>query len=374
MHSRRDGRGALSVGSHSRSGRSNPWRRRVLSAGLIAFLALLQAVPSARLLSAGYTLPLPLAIGTINFICIPLVLGLLDRVLSARVALLPRTFAGALIGALVGGLVGVTLWSGAFLNVSRNLNSLGDGKFIPPETLFSSFIIGAVMSVLVVGIWTLVFMFPMILEQEREREFELTELRAQAELTRLRGQLEPHFLLNTLNLISGLVGMDVDRARRTLANLGALLRDTLEEQGDLQTLDDEVAWLARYCEILEARHGPMLQVTWGIDDQARHALLPRLVLQPLVENAIVHGALRAGRAGVIHIRATRESSRWLVCSVADNGLGPTAPPRAGAVGVENVKRRLAIAYPNASFTLEATDEGTRAVIRIPYVASEETPP
>jgi signal transduction histidine kinase len=367
MRSPDDGSGAPRIGAGARPGQGGRWRRRALSAGLVAFLALLQAVPSVRLLSAGIAVPLPLAIGATNFICIPLTLSLLDRVLSTRVATLPRTFIGASVGAVVGGLVGLAIWSGVFPNISRSIND----AIAPPETAFSSFIIGAVMSVLVVGVWTLVFMFPRILEQERARELELAELRARAELTRLRGQLEPHFLLNTLNLISGLLGMDVDRARRTLANLGALLRDTLEEHGDLQTLGDEVAWLVRYCEILEARHGTMLRVAWGIDDEARDALVPRLVLQPLVENAIVHGALRAGRAGLIRIRAALESDRWLVCSVEDNGQGPIAPPRVGAVGVENVKRRLAITYPNASFALEATIEGTRAVIRMPYVVSEE---
>src|SRR6185369_11169926 len=171
----------------------------------------------------------------------------------------------------------------------------------------------------------------------------------QAELARLRSQLEPHFLLNTLNAIASLVTEDPKEARRLIACLGDLLRDSLRDADDLQPLEAEVAWLRRYAEILESRHKGTLVFIWEIENDAKRALVPRLLLQPLVENAVKHGALRRRDGGVVTVRASMDAdprgSEKVICTVEDNGPGlPDAEPRAGAFGLRSVRRRLQLKF------------------------------
>lgn len=357
--------------------RASRWARRAIAIGLVATLFLMQAIPAASLLSGGQGVPLPLAFRAVNFLLVPLLLVAVDRLLARRLSsVLLRTMIGAALATLAGGATGALLWSGVIPRVVRDYADINP----PAETIFGGFGMGAMRSILVVGVWSLVTVFPRVIEQEKIRalqlanlELEAAQLRAQGELARLRGQLEPHFLLNTLNLISGLVGMDVEKARRTIANLGDLLRDALEPHGECQSLDDELQWLERYCEILVARHGPRLAFTWDIEPRARDVCVPRLLLQPLVENAIVHGALRAAGKGVVAVRVRLPTEDRVEISVEDNGPGLAEQPRAGAVGIANVRRRLELTRPGATFALEAGPAGTRTVVslpRVPHVAGE----
>lgn len=356
-------------GVNEASLRASRWARRGITIGLILALFLMQAVPAASLLSRGQDVPLPLAFRAVNFLLVPLLLVVVDRLLARRTSsVLLRTLFGAALATLAGGAMGAMLWSGLIPRVVRDYTDINP----PAETIFGGFGMGAFRSVLVVGVWSLATVFPRVIEQEKVRalqlanlELEASQLRAQGELARLRGQLEPHFLLNTLNLISGLVGMDVDKARRTIANLGDLLRDALEPHGECQSLDDEIQWLERYCEILVARHGPALAFAWDIEPRAREACVPRLLLQPLVENAIVHGALRAAGKGAVTVRVRLPGDDRVEIVVEDNGPGPGEVPRAGAVGIANVRRRLELTRPGATFSLDAGPTGTRTVVTLP---------
>lgn len=241
-----------------------------------------------------------------------------------------------------------------------------------PECL----LIGSVLGFIQVGLWTAVSLFPSALEAERVRTLELgnvqleaNELRMRAEVERLRSQLEPHFLLNTLNLISGLVTADPERARTVIVTLGDLLQDALVEHEDLHTVERELAWLRRYVEILEARHGDMLRVHWRVAPMVESALLPRLLLQPLLENAIRHGALRSKAGGSVAIHVTR-SHDALHCTIVDDGPGLGAN-RPGAVGLDNVRRRLAVHFPTGALTIASDEAGTRATVTLPF--TEPTP-
>jgi LytS/YehU family sensor histidine kinase len=203
------------------------------------------------------------------------------------------------------------------------------------------------------------------MESAGVRALEAENLRSQAELARLRTHLEPHFLLNTLNAISGLVTEDPREARRLLACLGDLLRDAVQKTSELQRLDEEIAWLRRYALILEARHKGALSFRWDIQPGSESALLPRLLLQPLVENAIKHGALRrSDGAGEVVVRASRSSSGSLVCVIEDNGPGMPDAVRTGAFGLRAVRRRLELEAPSASLTLESSSDGTRSIVEI----------
>ena len=252
----------------------------------------------------------------------------------------------------------------------------------PPRTLGFSMAFGLVLGVLHTGVWALAFVFPYVAEDARLRSLEADKLRLEAEqlksaaeLARLRSQLEPHFLLNTLNAIAGLVTEDPKEARRLLAALGDLLRDSLHDGDELQALEDEVAWLRRYAQILESRHAGTLSFHWEISTDAKRALLPRLLLQPLVENAVKHGALRRRGGGVVTVRATTvgtNGSKKVVCTVEDNGPGmPASEPRAGAFGLRSVRRRLALKFPDAILRMESSNEGTRSIVELPNTRMKE---
>ena len=229
--------------------------------------------------------------------------------------------------------------------------------------------IGFAMGLTNFGLWALAFVFPFALEDARFRSLEAQQLRTAAELARLRSHLEPHFLLNTLNAIAGLTTEDPRAARRLLASLGDLLRDSLRDQGDMQTLGDQIDWLKHYVQILEERHAGRLQFHWDVAEGTRGALLPRLLLQPLIENAVKHGALARKDGGRVAIRAELAGGprKKLVCTVEDNGLGmPGGKARPGAFGLHSVQRRLALQYARrASFRLESSAAGTRSIVEIP---------
>jgi len=175
-------------------------------------------------------------------------------------------------------------------------------------------------------------------------ELQAAELRselAQAQLQALRGQLQPHFLFNTLNLISSCMYEDVKTADRLIGRLAALLRMSLESSGrPLVPLREEVDFLKIYAEIMEARFEDRLSLEWDIDPALLGARVPPLILQPLVENAIRHNDFETSEVAWIRIAARREGGA-LVLEICDNGPGldPARPPASG-VGLANIGQRL----------------------------------
>jgi LytS/YehU family sensor histidine kinase len=221
------------------------------------------------------------------------------------------------------------------------------------------------------GLWALAVVYPFAVEGARVRDLEAQQLRSEAEVTRLRAHLEPHFLLNTLNAIAGLVTEEPREARRLLVCLGDLLRDAVQESGDLQALDKQIAWLRRYAQILEARHRGALTFEWHVAKDCEDRLIPRLLLQPLVENAVQHGALqRTDRGGQVIVRVSCKADGTLVCVVEDNGPGmPDSDVRAGAFGLQAVRRRIELEAPDASLRLESSPQGTRSIVELPRRAN-----
>jgi signal transduction histidine kinase len=220
------------------------------------------------------------------------------------------------------------------------------------------------------GVWALAFVYPFAFESARVRALEAQQLRSRAEVARLRAHLEPHFLLNTLNAIAGLVTEEPREARRLLACLGDLLRDAVQDTSEWQRLDRQIAWLRRYSEILEARHRGLLRFDWDVAPGCEAAMVPSFLLQPLVENAVKHGALRRNdRAGRVVVRASiKDDGATLVCVVEDNGPGmPAVDARAGAFGLQAVRRRLELEAPHrSSLELESSGEGTRSIVQIAF--------
>jgi hypothetical protein len=229
---------------------------------------------------------------------------------------------------------------------------------------------GAVVDGLLgLGLWAIAVVYPFVVRDANARALEAERLRTAAELAHLRAHLQPHFLLNTLNTVAGLVGEDPREARNLIGALGDLLRDALEETDEMQTIEDEVRWLRRYAEILETRHRGALTFQWEIDPATRGVRVPRLLLQPLVENAVKHGALRRSEGGCVALRTAIDPSdaRRVTCVVEDNGPGPSSrEPRPGALGLQLVTRRLALKYAGAAtFRLESGEGRTRSIVLLP---------
>jgi len=227
---------------------------------------------------------------------------------------------------------------------------------------------GAVNGLLGLGLWAAAVVLPFAAGDAYRRAREAAQLRTTAELARLRTNLQPHFLFNTLNTVAGLIGEDPREARRLIGALGNLLRDSLVEGDDMRTLDEEVEWLKHYADILETRHRGLLAFHWDIAETSRGVRIPRLLLQPLVENAVKHGALRRPEGGCVAVRtAVAPGAARLTCVVEDNGPGPAARARRpGALGIDLITRRLALNYADAAtFRLERVSGCTRAVVDLP---------
>jgi two-component sensor histidine kinase len=216
----------------------------------------------------------------------------------------------------------------------------------------------------------------------RDREVHsarLDESLAAARLEALKMQIQPHFLFNTLHTVSELVHEDPDAAERMIVRLADLLRLTVDNaQRHEVTLAQEVEFLEAYLEIQRTRFHDRLQVEVTVGPGTAGARVPNLVLQPLVENAIRHGAASNGGLGRITVRTERRGAR-LRMEVHDNGSGPHPAPRPGArqgVGVRNTRERLEQMYGPGG-RLELTHcpvGGTVAAVEIPFSLAPEPEP
>ena len=202
----------------------------------------------------------------------------------------------------------------------------------------------------------------------REGELRASQLEARladARLQLLKMQLHPHFLFNTLNTISELVHEDPATADRMIASLSELLRESLDAGADDQvTLAKELELLDRYIDIQRARFGDRLDVRVDVEDEARDALVPILILQPIVENSIRHGLAARVRAETIQVRAMRFDDR-LILEVADDGigLGADAAVREG-VGLGNARARLEALFGRDQSIDVSNVEGGGVLVRL----------
>lgn len=225
--------------------------------------------------------------------------------------------------------------------------------------------------------------------RNRQSELEASRLTAQlseARLGALRMQLHPHFLFNSLNAVTVLVrdGMNAE-AEEVLELLSGLLRSSLRADGRHRIpLAEELDFIRRYLDVERVRFSDRLRVDVDVAPDLDDALVPALVLQPLVENALLHGVGRSAAAGALGIGARLEDDR-LVLEVRDDGPGPRARPDAGAaasatrgagVGLENTRARLAALYGDAASCqlTEAPGGGALARVVLPLERAAEPEP
>jgi two-component sensor histidine kinase len=189
---------------------------------------------------------------------------------------------------------------------------------------------------------------------------------ADAKLTALQAQMNPHFLFNALNTVAALVGRDPRAAEATVEHLADVLRMTLERSQDsLGTLADEADYVRAYLAVEKQRLGDRLAVEWDIPSEAQRALLPPLIIQPLVENAIKHGIGHRREGGRIAIAANVAADR-LRLSVSDSGDGFAQRFQEGT-GLGNLRRRLDVMFgPAASLTIDSSADGASVRLELPF--------
>jgi two-component system, LytTR family, sensor kinase len=215
--------------------------------------------------------------------------------------------------------------------------------------------------------------------EARDRELRESQLEThlvEAQLQALQRQLQPHFLFNTLNTISALMHRNVDAADNMIAKLSDLLRISLHNVGVQEVcLKDELDFLSKYLEIEQTRFRDRLTVVFDVQPDTLDALVPNLVLQPLVENSIKHGIGQRSTAGQIEIRS-RRAGGLLELEVQDNGVGLSAARLTDfnrGVGLANTRSRLQHLYGSSHrFEFRQPPGGGLSVrIAIPFVEVAE---
>jgi two-component system, LytTR family, sensor kinase len=186
---------------------------------------------------------------------------------------------------------------------------------------------------------------------------------AQAQLQALKMQIHPHFLFNTLNSIAALLHKDVEAADKMIARLGDFLRLTLK-RSDTQTVDfgQELEFLKCYLDIEHIRFQDRLTIEMEIEPETLDIMVPNLILQPIVENAVRHGVARQTLPGHITIRALKKSDR-LIMQVEDNGPGlkMNANGDFSGIGLNNTRARLKQFY-GADYDFQIANSKTSGVI------------
>jgi two-component sensor histidine kinase len=221
--------------------------------------------------------------------------------------------------------------------------------------LFTSLWLGIIFGHASFNLWRL----------ERERLLALQKHLAESQLAQLKAQLQPHFLFNSLNTISSLMQVDVERADRLLTRLADLLRASLQAGANAMTsLREELQLLTLYAQIMEERFAGRVALIWNISDDALDATVPAMLLQPLLENAFKHGVERSREPVTIRIDAQRRDD-VLQVTIRNSGTVLDAPPEMG-IGLRNCRERLELIYgQRARLELAQDGDGVAARLTIP---------
>ena len=195
-------------------------------------------------------------------------------------------------------------------------------------------------------------------------------LLTEARLLNLTRQMNPHFLFNTLNSVASLIRTDPDRARQVVYRLSAILRRLLRKQDSLVPLREELSFIDDFLEIELVRFGSRLRFEKEIDERVADALVPSMILQPIVENSIKHGIGPKLGSGTIRLSGQLRADR-LQIEIEDDGVGiplDEMPNVFGkGIGVSNVRERLTVLFGNDyQFLFEPREDGgVRVRIQIP---------
>jgi two-component system, LytTR family, sensor kinase len=200
--------------------------------------------------------------------------------------------------------------------------------------------------------------------QERER-YEYQQALATSELQALKMQLHPHFLFNTLHGIATLVDSDPKSSKDMILKLSSLLRTALDRSSaDLIPLEDELKFVREYLDLEKMRFGSRLRIEWLVAAGTRRLLVPQMILQPLVENAIRHGVASIREGGWIEIAVNLDNGN-LTIKVRNNVGEKTSKPSNGTgVGMRNAEARLRYLYSGDASVHLAVDEDRIATVSL----------
>jgi signal transduction histidine kinase len=276
---------------------------------------------------------------------------------------------------LAGSFAGGATWMAFRSVVFMNFLYQADAQDHIAKEGFWGYFEGTSGAFMVMLVWSALYAgikYYLLAQEEQQRRLKATAMAHQAQLKMLRYQLNPHFLFNTLNAISTLVlDQNTELANTMLTRLSRFLRYSLDNDPIKKvTVDTEVEALKLYLDIEKVRFEERLQLFFDIDPPARSALMPSLLLQPLVENAIKHAISTAIGGGSISVSA-QVSGKQLVLAVADDGPGlehgSNKPRKGGGVGLVNCRERLRELYgKEQSFRLGTTHpHGLTITIQIP---------
>jgi hypothetical protein len=279
-----------------------------------------------------------------------------------------RVVASCVLAAVVAGALWlgfVRLWVGILGGTGTSFASDSDRY---EQLLPFLFAVGVLSYLLAIAVHYALIAVETAGEAERQR-LQADILTRDAELRALRAQVNPHFLYNSLNSISALTSIDPARAREMCVLLADFLRMTLGMgEKALIPLREELVLLEKYCAIEKVRFGERLTVQEEIQEETKECAVPPLLLQPLVENAVVHGIAQLPEGGWIRLKTTRSAGRIGV--TVENSWDPEAgPSRKNGVGLKNVQRRLEARYgTEARLEAKAEEEVFRVSLSFPAEA------
>lgn len=256
---------------------------------------------------------------------------------------LPSTY--QFVGILLSALVLSLLWlfiSNSLLKITFN-SSVAYLDFLH-NSLLVRFVLGFFVLIMVTTAATLLYNWQER-QKENQRKSDVEALSREAELFKLRQQLQPHFLFNSLNSINALIALDPPQARKMVQQLSDFLRGTLKkEESQMVTLEEEIGYLNLYLEIEKVRFGNRLQTQIDISEGCKTALLPTLLLQPVVENAIKFGLYDTTGQTLITINCRTEGNE-LIISVKNPFDPETSMPKKGTgFGLSSIQRRLYLLF------------------------------
>ena len=336
---------------------------QALVGGVLALLLrLLLSVPWWP--AVAFALPLALVAAPVSlsawYVCRAMPL---DRTSALRVT----------VTALVAALVTASLWAAAGRIWWQLLVRLGIANGTASATALTSLVVGlgALAYLLSVTVHYLLQAFEESAAATR-KALEAEVAHREAELRALRAQVDPHFLFNALNSISGLIVPDPERARLMCQLLADFLRDSLKLGGSRRIpLAREVGLAEQYLHVEQVRFGQRLAVQTSVATDCAEVPVPPLILQPLVENAVRHGIATRLEGGVVEIAAYRAGERAVM--VIRNPRDSEASRRGTGFGVEIVRRRLGATFGDrASLAIEASPESYRVSVTLPVEEAAAT--
>lgn len=268
--------------------------------------------------------------------------------LRAWIACVPYLFGALLIFILY---LAVLLSIEAF--IAHQFVMPGDQIVLNWERVFRMSLVGLIVLVLMLRL----FAFLDVLENRNKAE-------AESKVLALQSRINPHFLFNSLNTISELTSIDPQQAEKAIHSLSILFRASLENNRTNHSLEHELLLCQRYLELEAWRLGSKLEISWRVEVETQNAWrVPKLILQPLIENAIVHGKQDNGR--VMVTIDLRESNKYLSLMI-ENELGNTDKPSGHGIAIDNIRERLFTLYDDQYvFRVKQTHNKHRVLMRIP---------